>query len=156
MVIQMLRTLMVGLFPRAASIALGLLFCFCLAAMAGEMTSSLLIGNARIDTVIEPTFSYPTFVVAASKRASPMGGSDALRLSVSDDSNQISYQAKSFRFSQAFLRQPPRDRFFTFESPGATPRRDGMDYCNETRKRPKSFPAAPNATESPRSQLDFA
>ena len=55
----MLRTLMVGLFPRAASIALGFLFCFCLAATAGEMTSSLLIGNARIDMVIEPTSPYP-------------------------------------------------------------------------------------------------
>ena len=50
---------MVGLFPRAASIALGFLFCFCLAATAGEMTSSLLIGNARIDMVIEPTSPYP-------------------------------------------------------------------------------------------------
>ena len=55
----MLRTLMVGLFPRAASIALGFLFCFCLAATAGEMTSSLLIGNARVDMVIEPTSPYP-------------------------------------------------------------------------------------------------
>ena len=55
----MLRTLMVGLFPRAASIALGFLFCFCLAATASEMTSSLLIGNARIDMVIEPTSPYP-------------------------------------------------------------------------------------------------
>ena len=49
----MLRTLVVGSSARAAAIALILLFCFCLAATAGEMTSSLLIGNARIDIVIE-------------------------------------------------------------------------------------------------------
>jgi hypothetical protein len=49
----MLRTLVVGFSGRAAAIALVLLPCFCLAATAGEMTSSLLIGNARIDIVIE-------------------------------------------------------------------------------------------------------
>jgi len=49
----MLRTLVVGFSTRAAAIALVLLLCFCLAATAGEMTSSLLIANARIDIVIE-------------------------------------------------------------------------------------------------------
>jgi hypothetical protein len=48
----MLRTL-VGFSARAAASALVLLLCFCLAATAGEMTSSLLIANARIDVVIE-------------------------------------------------------------------------------------------------------
>jgi hypothetical protein len=51
----MLRTLVVGFSARAAAIALVLLLCFCLAATAGEMTSSLLIANARIDIVIERT-----------------------------------------------------------------------------------------------------
>jgi hypothetical protein len=49
----MLRTLVVGFSARAAASALVLLLCFCLAATAGEMTSSLLIANARIDIVIE-------------------------------------------------------------------------------------------------------
>ena len=40
---------------RAVSIALLFLLSFCLAATAGEMTSSLLIGNARIDIMIERT-----------------------------------------------------------------------------------------------------
>jgi len=43
----------VGFSARAAAIALALLLCFCFAATAGEMTSSLLIANARIDIVIE-------------------------------------------------------------------------------------------------------
>jgi hypothetical protein len=51
----MLRTLMLGFSARAASIALVFLLCFCLAATAGEMTSSLLIGNARIDIMIGRT-----------------------------------------------------------------------------------------------------
>jgi hypothetical protein len=45
----------VGFSARAAAIALVLLLCFCLAATAGEMTSSLLIANAHIDMVIERT-----------------------------------------------------------------------------------------------------
>jgi len=49
----MLRTL--GFSARSASIALLVLLCFCLAATAGEMTSSLLIGNVRIDIMIERT-----------------------------------------------------------------------------------------------------
>jgi hypothetical protein len=53
----MLRTLVVGFSARAAAIALVLLLCFCLAATAGEMTSSLLIANARIDIVIERSSS---------------------------------------------------------------------------------------------------
>ena len=51
----MLRTLTVGFSGRAVSIALLFLLSFCLAATAGEMTSSLLIGNARIDIMIERT-----------------------------------------------------------------------------------------------------
>jgi hypothetical protein len=51
----MLRTLVVGFWARASSIALVLLLCFCLAATAGEMTLSLLIANATIDIVIERT-----------------------------------------------------------------------------------------------------
>ena len=50
----MLRTLMVGFSARAALLALLLLlFSFGLTATAGEMTSSLPIGNARIDISIE-------------------------------------------------------------------------------------------------------
>jgi hypothetical protein len=49
----MLRTLVVGFSARAAASALVLLLCFCVAATAGEMTSRLLIANARIDIVIE-------------------------------------------------------------------------------------------------------
>ncbi len=44
---------MVGCSASAAAIALLFLLCFCLAATAGEMTSSLLVGNARIDIRIE-------------------------------------------------------------------------------------------------------
>jgi hypothetical protein len=51
----MLRTLRAGFSGRAVSIALLFLPCFCLAATAGEMTSSLLIGNARVDIMIERT-----------------------------------------------------------------------------------------------------
>lgn len=51
----MLRTLVVRFSVRAASIAIVFLFWFGFAAAAGEMTSSLLIGNARIDIVIERT-----------------------------------------------------------------------------------------------------
>jgi hypothetical protein len=51
----MLRTLMLGFSARAASIALVFLLCFCLEATPGEMTSSLLIGNTRIDIMIERT-----------------------------------------------------------------------------------------------------
>src|SRR5260221_14666137 len=51
----MLRTLMAAFSGRTVSIALLFLLSFCLAATAGEMTSSLLIGNARIDIVIERT-----------------------------------------------------------------------------------------------------
>jgi len=40
---------------RTVSIALLFLLSFCLAATAGEMTSSLLIGNARVDIMIERT-----------------------------------------------------------------------------------------------------
>ena len=40
---------------RTVSIALLFLLSFCLAATAGEMTSSLWIGNARIDIMIERT-----------------------------------------------------------------------------------------------------
>jgi hypothetical protein len=49
----MLRTLTVGFSGRAVSIALLFLLSFSLAATAGDMTSNLLIGNARIDMVIE-------------------------------------------------------------------------------------------------------
>src|SRR5260370_13790415 len=49
----MLRRLMVGCSASAAAIVLLFLLCFCLAATAGEMTSSLLVGNARIDIRIE-------------------------------------------------------------------------------------------------------
>src|SRR5260221_3870130 len=49
----MLRTLMAAFSGRTVSIALLFLLSFCLAATAGEMTSSLLIGNARIDRMIE-------------------------------------------------------------------------------------------------------
>src|SRR5260370_7201299 len=52
----MLRTLMVGCSASAAAIVLLFLLCFCLAATAGEMTSSLLVGNARIDIRIEQSF----------------------------------------------------------------------------------------------------
>src|SRR6201998_4346449 len=48
----MLRTL-VGFSARAAARPLVPLLCFSLAATAGEMTSNLLIANARIDIVIE-------------------------------------------------------------------------------------------------------
>jgi hypothetical protein len=51
----MLRNLMLGFSARAASIALVFLLSVCLAATAGEMTSSLLIGNARIDIMIGRT-----------------------------------------------------------------------------------------------------
>src|SRR5882672_1857788 len=51
----MLRSLMAGFCARVATIALLFLLCFCLAATAGEMTSSLLIGSARIDIMIERT-----------------------------------------------------------------------------------------------------
>lgn len=51
----MLRTLVVRFSARAASIAIVFLFWFGFVATAGEMTSSLLIGNARIDIVIERT-----------------------------------------------------------------------------------------------------
>jgi hypothetical protein len=51
----MLRTLRVGFSGRAVSIALLFLPAFCLAATAGEMTSSLWIGNARVDIMIERT-----------------------------------------------------------------------------------------------------
>jgi len=46
---------MAGFCARVATIALLFLLCFCLAATAGEMTSSLLIGSARIDIMIERT-----------------------------------------------------------------------------------------------------
>jgi hypothetical protein len=49
----MIRILMVGFSARAASLALLLLLSFRLAATAGEMTSSLPIGNSRIDISIE-------------------------------------------------------------------------------------------------------
>src|SRR5258706_3856736 len=51
----MLRALMAAFSGRTVSIALLFLLSFCLAATAGEMTSSLLIGNARIDIMIERT-----------------------------------------------------------------------------------------------------
>src|SRR5260370_31097329 len=51
----MLRTLMAAFSGRTVSIELLFLLSFCLAATAGEMTSSLLIGNARIDIMIERT-----------------------------------------------------------------------------------------------------
>jgi hypothetical protein len=51
----MLRALIVGFSVRVAAIALHLLLCSCLTAPAGEMTSSLLIGNGRIDIMIEGT-----------------------------------------------------------------------------------------------------
>jgi hypothetical protein len=51
----MLRTLVVRFSARAASIAIVFLSWFGFAATAGEMTSSLLIGNARIDIVIDRT-----------------------------------------------------------------------------------------------------
>jgi hypothetical protein len=44
---------MVGFSVRVAEMALLLLLCFCLTATAGEMTSTLLIGAARIDVMIE-------------------------------------------------------------------------------------------------------
>jgi hypothetical protein len=44
---------MVGFSARVAEMALLLLLCFCLTATAGEMTSTLLIGTARIDVMIE-------------------------------------------------------------------------------------------------------
>jgi len=46
---------MAGYSARVATIALLFLLCFCLPATAGEMTSSLLIGGARIDIMIERT-----------------------------------------------------------------------------------------------------
>jgi hypothetical protein len=51
----MLRTLTVGLSGRAVSVTLLFLPSFSLAATAGEMTSSPLIGNARVDIMIERT-----------------------------------------------------------------------------------------------------
>jgi hypothetical protein len=51
----MLRTLVVRFSAHAASIAIAFLSWFGFAATAGEMMSSLLIGNARIDVVIERT-----------------------------------------------------------------------------------------------------
>jgi hypothetical protein len=51
----MLRTLTVGFSGRAVSIALLFLPALCLAATAGDMTSSLLIGNARVDIMTERT-----------------------------------------------------------------------------------------------------
>src|SRR5258706_2700379 len=51
----MLRTPMAAFSGRTVSIALLFLLSFGLAAKAGEMTSSLLIGNARIDIMIERT-----------------------------------------------------------------------------------------------------
>src|SRR6201984_1657298 len=51
----MLRTLVVRFSARAASIAIVFLSWFGFAATAGEMTSSLLIGSARIDIMIERT-----------------------------------------------------------------------------------------------------
>lgn len=44
---------MAGLFARAVSLLFLFLVCSSFGAMAGEMTSSMLIGNARIDIVIE-------------------------------------------------------------------------------------------------------
>jgi hypothetical protein len=49
----MLRTFMVGLIARATLATLFFLVCFSLVAAKDEMTSTLLIGNARIDIVIE-------------------------------------------------------------------------------------------------------
>src|SRR5260370_18017857 len=51
----MLRDRKAAFCGRTVSIALLFLLSFCLAATAGEMTSSLLIGNARIDIRIERT-----------------------------------------------------------------------------------------------------
>src|SRR5258707_12350257 len=51
----MLRTPMAAFSGRTVSIALLFLLSFCLAATAGEMTSSLWIGSARIDIMIERT-----------------------------------------------------------------------------------------------------
>jgi hypothetical protein len=51
----MLRALIERFSVRLAEMALLLLFCSCLTATAGEMTSSLLIGSARIDIMIERT-----------------------------------------------------------------------------------------------------
>src|SRR5258706_6041625 len=51
----MLRTPMAAFSGRTVSVAVLFLLSFCLAATAGEMTSSLLIGNARIDIMIERT-----------------------------------------------------------------------------------------------------
>ena len=51
----MLRSLMAGFRARAATITFFFLLSGCLAATAGEMTSSLLIGNARIDIMVERT-----------------------------------------------------------------------------------------------------
>jgi hypothetical protein len=49
----MLRTLTAGFFARAALAALFFLLCFSIVSAKDEMTSSLLIGNARIDIRIE-------------------------------------------------------------------------------------------------------
>ena len=49
----MLRTLLAGPVVRTTWIALALLFCSCSATTADEMTSSLIIGNARIDITME-------------------------------------------------------------------------------------------------------
>src|SRR5260370_1035344 len=52
----MLRTLRVGFLLRAALAALSFLACFSFASAKDEMTSSLVIGNARIDILIERTY----------------------------------------------------------------------------------------------------
>src|SRR5260370_228969 len=49
----MLRTFRAGFLPRAALAALFFLVCFSFVSAKDEMTSSLVIGNARIDIVIE-------------------------------------------------------------------------------------------------------
>src|SRR5712664_1360277 len=51
----MLRTFRVGFLLRAALAALSFLVCFSFVSAKDEMTSSLVIGNARIDIVIERT-----------------------------------------------------------------------------------------------------
>src|SRR6266446_5437740 len=51
----MLRTFREGFLPRAALAALFFLVCFSFLPAKDEMTSSLVIGNARIDIVIERT-----------------------------------------------------------------------------------------------------
>src|SRR5260370_28273127 len=51
----MLRTFRAGFLPRAALAALFFLVCFSFLLAKDEMTSSLVIGNARIDIVIERT-----------------------------------------------------------------------------------------------------